>query len=68
MPVSADGEGDARLRVRVTPRAKQSALAGLAEVDGRPALAIRLVAPPGLEPGPSCEGQILSPSIVVLSS
>lgn len=46
MPVSADGEGGARLRVRVTPRAKQSALAGLTEVDGRPALAIRLAAPP----------------------
>ena len=46
MPVSADGAGGARLRVRVTPRAKQTALAGLTEVDGRPALAIRLAAPP----------------------
>jgi uncharacterized protein (TIGR00251 family) len=46
MPVSADGKGGARLRVRVTPRAKQNALAGLTEVDGRPALAIRLAAPP----------------------
>ena len=46
MPVSADGAGSARLRVRVTPRAKQTALAGLTEVDGRPALAIRLAAPP----------------------
>lgn len=46
MPVSVDGEGGARLRVRVTPRAKKSALAGLTEVDGKPALAIRLAAPP----------------------
>ena len=46
MPVSADGEGGARLRVRVTPRAKRSALAGLTEVDGKPALAVRLAAPP----------------------
>lgn len=46
MPVSADGEGGTRLRVRVTPRAKRNALAGLTEVDGRPALAIRLAAPP----------------------
>jgi uncharacterized protein (TIGR00251 family) len=46
MPVSADEEGGARLRVRVTPRAKQNALAGLTQVDGRPALAIRLAAPP----------------------
>ena len=46
MPVSADGAGGARLRVRVTPGAKQTALAGLTEVDGRPALAIRLAAPP----------------------
>ena len=46
MPVSADGEGGARLRVRVTPRAKRTALAGLADIDGKPALAIRLAAPP----------------------
>lgn len=46
MPVSTDGEGGARLRVRVTPRAKRTALAGLTEADGRPALAIRLAAPP----------------------
>jgi hypothetical protein len=46
MPVSADGEGGARLRVRVTPRAKRTALAGLTEVDCKPALAIRLAAPP----------------------
>lgn len=46
MPVSADGEGGARLRVRVTPRARQTALAGIVDVDGRPALAIRLAAPP----------------------
>jgi len=46
MPVSADGEGGARLRVRVTPRARRNAFAGLTEVDGKPALAIRLAAPP----------------------
>jgi uncharacterized protein (TIGR00251 family) len=46
MPVSADGEASARLRVRVTARAKRTALAGLTEVDGKPALAIRLAAPP----------------------
>ena len=46
MPVSADGEGGARLRVRVTPRARQTALAGLIDADGKPALAIRLAAPP----------------------
>ena len=46
MPVSADGEGGARLRVRVTPRAKKTALAGLVDTDGGPALAIRLAAPP----------------------
>ncbi len=46
MPVSADGEGGARLRVRVTPRARQTAATGLTEADGRPALAIRLAAPP----------------------
>jgi uncharacterized protein (TIGR00251 family) len=46
MPVSADAEGGARLRVRVTPRARRTAFAGLTEVDGRPALAIRLAAPP----------------------
>jgi uncharacterized protein len=46
MPVSADGEGGGRLRIRVTPRARRTALAGIVEVDGRPALAIRLAAPP----------------------
>lgn len=46
MPVSADGTGGSRLRVRVTPRAKRTASAGLIEVDGRAALAIRLAAPP----------------------
>ena len=46
MPLSADGEGGTRLRVRVTPRAKRTALAGLVETDGKPALAIRLAAPP----------------------
>ena len=45
MPVSVEGEG-VRLRIRVTPRAKKTALAGLVEADGRPALAIRLAAPP----------------------
>jgi uncharacterized protein (TIGR00251 family) len=46
MPASADGEGGARLRIRVTPRAKRTALAGIVAVDGRPTLAIRLAAPP----------------------
>lgn len=46
MPVSADGEGGGRLRIRVTPRAKRTALAGVSVVDGRPALGIRLAAPP----------------------
>ncbi len=46
MPVSADGEGGARLRVRVTPRARQTAATGIVEADGRPALAVRLAAPP----------------------
>lgn len=45
-PVTADG-GDALLAVRVTPRAKRSALAGLvADAEGRPLLAIKLAAPP----------------------
>lgn len=46
MPVSADGAGGARLRVRVTPRARQTAPAGIIDADGKPALAIRLAAPP----------------------
>lgn len=46
MPVSADGEGGARLRIRVTPRARHSALAGIVEASDKPALAIRLAAPP----------------------
>ena len=46
MPVSADGEGGARLRVRVTPRARQTGMAGIVEANGKPALAIRLAAPP----------------------
>ena len=46
MPVSADGEGGCRLRVRVTPRASKTALAGIVDIEGRPALAIRLAAPP----------------------
>lgn len=45
MPLGADGEG-VRLRIRVTPRAKRTALTGHVNVDGRPALAIRLAAPP----------------------
>jgi uncharacterized protein len=45
MPVSAE-EGGARLCIRVTPRARKTALAGIVEADGRPALAIRLAAPP----------------------
>jgi uncharacterized protein (TIGR00251 family) len=45
MPVSAEA-GEVRLRIRVTPRARQTALTGLTEADGRPALAVRLAAPP----------------------
>jgi uncharacterized protein (TIGR00251 family) len=45
MPVCADDEG-VRLRIRVTPRAKRTAVTGIVEADGRPALAIRLAAPP----------------------
>ncbi len=45
-PVTPDGDG-VRLSVRVTPRAKRSALAGtIADADGRPMLSIRLAAPP----------------------
>ncbi|HTU10894.1 MAG TPA: DUF167 domain-containing protein [Allosphingosinicella sp.] len=46
MPVSAEPDGGVRLRVRVTPRARKTVLAGLTEVEGRPALAVRLAAPP----------------------
>ncbi len=46
LPVTADGNG-VRLAVRVTPRAKRSALAGIVtDADDRPMLAIRLAAPP----------------------
>jgi uncharacterized protein (TIGR00251 family) len=45
MPGSADRDG-VRLRIRVTPRAGRTARAGVVDVDGRPALAIRLAAPP----------------------
>lgn len=39
--------GGARLAVRVTPRARRSAVAGIfTGEDGRPALAVRLRAPP----------------------
>ncbi len=45
-PVTPDGDG-VRLAVRVTPRAKRSAVAGtIADADGRPLLAVRLAAPP----------------------
>lgn len=44
--IEPDGDG-VRLAVRVTPRARRSAVAGIAEdADGRPALAVRLAAPP----------------------
>ena len=43
---TADGDG-IRLAVRLTPRANRTALAGVtAGADGRPALHIRLAAPP----------------------
>lgn len=45
-PYRIDGEG-LRLAVRVTPRGGREALMGLvADAEGRPALAIRLAAPP----------------------
>jgi len=45
-PISADADGT-RLTVRVTPRAKRSAVAGLVDIgEGRAALAVRLKAPP----------------------
>ena len=40
-----DGDG-ARIAVRLTPRARRDEIAGVVEVDGRPALAVRLTAPP----------------------
>lgn len=46
-PFSIDGDGGARLAVRVTPRAKRSELGGVADIgDGRVALSVRLAAPP----------------------
>jgi uncharacterized protein (TIGR00251 family) len=45
-PFTSDGDG-IRLSVRVTPRARKSAVTGLVEVsDGRVALAVKLAAPP----------------------
>ena len=45
-PFTSDGEG-IRLSVRVTPRARKSAVTGLVEgADGRAALAVKLAAPP----------------------
>ena len=46
MPVSTDGQGGARLRVRVTPRARRTGIVGIVDAVGKPALAIRLAAPP----------------------
>ena len=44
-PFTSDGDG-IRLSVRVTPRARKSAITGLVEVsDGRAALAVKLAAP-----------------------
>ena len=46
LPWTSDGDG-VRLVVRVTPRAKRSAFAGLVDSgDGRVALAVKLAAPP----------------------
>ena len=46
IPFTSDGEG-IRLSVRVTPRARKSAVTGLVSgADGRAALAVRLAAPP----------------------
>ena len=40
-------DGGVRLAVRLTPRARRDALAGIEEdADGRPVLALRLAAPP----------------------
>jgi uncharacterized protein (TIGR00251 family) len=45
-PFIVDRDG-VRLAVRVTPRAKHNAVTGIVhDADGRPALAIRLAAPP----------------------
>ena len=45
-PFAPDGDG-IRLRVRVTPRAKRSAVTGIVETaDGCPAIAVKLAAPP----------------------
>jgi len=41
-----DGQQSARIAVRVTPRAKRSALAWGADGEGRPLLVARLAAPP----------------------
>jgi uncharacterized protein len=46
LPWTSDGDG-VRVAVRVTPRAKRSAFAGLVDTgDGRVALAVKLAAPP----------------------
>jgi uncharacterized protein len=46
LPYAADGRG-LRLAVRVTPRAGREAVGGIVrDADGRPALAVRLAAPP----------------------
>jgi uncharacterized protein len=46
LPYAADGDG-VRLHVRITPRAKRNGFAGLVVgTGGRPALAVRLEAPP----------------------
>jgi uncharacterized protein (TIGR00251 family) len=43
----AESEGGIRFAVRVTPRAKKSAIASaISTADGRPAMSIRLAAPP----------------------
>ena len=45
-PVTPDA-GGVRIAVRVTPRAKRSAIAGtITDADGRPMLSVRLAAPP----------------------
>jgi uncharacterized protein (TIGR00251 family) len=46
MPIAAD-EGAVRLAIRVTPRSRKTMLGDIvADAHGRPALAIRLAAPP----------------------
>jgi len=46
MSFYALADDGARFAVRLTPRARRDEIAGVVEVDGKPALAVRLTAPP----------------------